>query len=368
MSSATGTASRRHELDQLRILATLGVIALHTGAMVVVAWQDSTPDLWSKFNVGNAADAVGRFAVDCFFLTSGALLLDPARRFRLGPQLRRVAWPTLTWIVVYLAANVALNAAGLIGVQKGLRDPAAMSTEEIVRALLAGPAVYHLWFVYVLLAIYLVVPLLRPITERPEPDRRRLLSWLLTLWLVTIVVQRWAPFFLGDLAPTVYPSVLRNLPTDYLGLFVLGFVLSHYRHRLTVPRLVWPVVAAVGLAWTFTSVWLAAHAGEDRVFAGYGNFTPPVLLYSLGVFLFFLTRPHGAGPTGPWVRRVSDLTFRVYLLHALVLHLLKVATGLGDLTIDRPWIGVPLIFSATVLISFAIAWALDQVRVLRRWI
>ena len=111
MSSATGTASRRHELDQLRILATLGVIALHTGAMVVVAWQDSTPDLWSKFNVGNAADAVGRFAVDCFFLTSGALLLDPARRFRLGPQLRRVAWPTLTWIVVYLAANVALNAA-----------------------------------------------------------------------------------------------------------------------------------------------------------------------------------------------------------------------------------------------------------------
>src|SRR5690606_11654973 len=129
---------------------------------------------------------VGRFAVDCFFLTSGALLLDPARRFRLGPQLRRVAWPTLTWIVVYLAANVALNAAGLIGVQKGLRDPAAMSTEEIVRALLAGPAVYHLWFVYVLLAIYLVVPLLRPITELPEPDRRRLLSWLLTLWLVTI--------------------------------------------------------------------------------------------------------------------------------------------------------------------------------------
>ncbi len=360
--------ARRHELDHLRVLAMLGIILLHTGAVVVVAWRGSHPDLLSKFNVGNLADAGGRFAVNCFFMASGALLLDPIRRFVLRPHLLRIALPTLTWIAIYAVANVLLVRQGYPGVGGVLKDPTSQSFGELVRGLLAGPAVFHLWFVYALFGIYLVVPLLRALTDRVEPDRRRLLLWFLALWSVAGLIPWWGPYFWGDRFPTIYRLPFEPLPTGYVGLFVLGFVLSHYRDRLRVPPAAWAAMAAVGLGWTFTGTWLAARGDEANIFASYGNFNPPVLLYSIGVFGFFATRQRGPGPIWPLVRRASDLSFRVYLVHILVLHLLRVLTELGPLTVERPTIGLPLTYVATVSISLGVAWLLDLIRPLRRWI
>lgn len=364
---STTTRVRRYELDHLRVLSTLGVILLHTGAIVVVAQRNSLPDFASAFNVGNLADSAGRFAVNCFFMTSGALLLDPVRRFVLRPQFLRVALPTLTWIVVYAIANIVLNDRGWRGVGGTLRDPLSLDPAELVRALLGGPAVYHLWFVYGLLGIYLTVPLWRALTDRPEPQRRHLLLLFLGLWAVADLVPRWGTFLLGDRFPVIYPMPLSAFPAGYVGLFVLGFVLSHYRDRIKVAPAAWVVVGAVGLTWTFVATWLAARAGDPDVFAAYDNLNPPVLLFSVAVFAFFAGRERGPGPAWPLVSRFSELSFRIYLVHALVLHTLRVATDLGTLVDDQPALGVPLIFVATVVISTVIAWVLDLVPALRRW-
>ncbi len=337
---------------------------------MVVVWRDSTPDLVSNFNIGNAANSAGRFAVNCFFMASGALLLDPVRRFVLRPQFLRVALPTLTWIVIYGIANVLLNRLDHIGVRGALRNPEAYDTPQaFIRGLLADPAAYHLWFVYVLLAIYLVVPLLRAITARPEPERLRLLLWFLLLWFVAdLLLQRWSLFFFKDRAPTIYSVPLEPLPTGYVGLFVLGYVLFHYRDRIRVPSGAWLALAAVGVLWTFIAVWQAAESGDPSTFRAYGNFYPPVLMYSIGVFAFFATKQRGPGPAWPWIRRLSDLSFRIYLGHVLVMHSLRVTTDLGALIAERPVIGLPVLYVLTVVISVLLAWLLDLVKPLRRWI
>jgi surface polysaccharide O-acyltransferase-like enzyme len=366
--STTATKTRRHELDHLRVLATLGVVLLHAGAAVVVAWRSSEPDLFSNFNVGNLADAGGRFAVNCFIMTSGALLLDPVRRFVLRPQFLRVALPTLTWIAVYVVANAILTSRDLPGVGGRLSDPLGTPPGELVRGLLSGPAVYHLWFVYALLGLYLVVPLLRALTDRPEPQRSRLIVWFLVLWFVADLLPRWGAFFLEDRFPVIYALPFEALPTGYVGLFVLGFALSHYRDRIRVPSAVWVLTALSGFAWCFTAVWQAARHDDPEIFAAYGNFNPPVVLYSVAVFAFFATRSRGPGPAWPLVLRLSELSFRVYLVHALVLHTLRVATDLGPLVAERPAVGLPVIYVATVMISVLVAWLLDFVRPLRRWV
>ncbi len=365
---STSARTRRYELDHLRVLATLGVILLHVAAIVVVWWDDTRPDLISQFNLGNAANTAGRFAVNCFFMTSGALLLDPVRRFVLRPQFLRVALPTLTWIVLYTLLNIALNATDRPGVRGALKDPLSLGPTELVRRLLAEPAVYHLWFVYVLLGIYLTVPLLRALTDRPEPDRARLVGWFLVLWLVGGLLPHWGRFFLGDRFPTLYSVPLQALPVGYIGLFVLGFAISHYRERLAVPPVAWAALAAIGFAWTFTAVWLAARAGEPNVYAAYNNLQPPVLLLSIGVFGLFAGRAWGPGPVWPLVRRFSELSFRIYLVHIAVLHTVRVTTDLGQLLREQPAVGLPLMFVVTVVLSTLIAWLLDLVPPLRRWI
>lgn len=364
---STARPGRRYELDHLRVVATFGVILLHTGASVLVLYRNTSPDLLSNFNVGNLADSLGRFAVNGFFMASGALLLDPVRRFALKPQFLRVALPTLTWIVIYGVANVLMSEHGLPGVGGTVQEPTQGSVGDLARNLLSGPAVYHLWFVYALLGIYLIVPLLRAITNQPEPDRRRLIVWFLVLWLVANAVVAWKVFFLAD-GPLIYSLPLQPLPIGYVGLFMLGFALTHYRDRLRVPSTVWVLLAVVGFTWMFVSVWHGARDGDPTYLAAYGNFNPPVLLYSVGVFAWFATRERGPGPVWPLVKRLSELSFRIYLLHVLVLHLLRYGTPLGPLMEDQPAIGLPVIYASTVVIASLAAWAIDFIRPIRRYI
>lgn len=364
----TGSGTRKYELDHLRVVATAGVILLHTGAFAVVFYRDSAPDLWSNFNAGNLAESLGRFAVNGFFMASGALLLDTSRRFVLRTQVLRVALPALTWLVIYALVNVLLDHQGVRGVNGTLKNPVGSSPTELVRALLAGPAVYHLWFVYVLVGIYLAVPLLRAVTGQPEPTRRNLVMWFLLLWVVGNLTLWSGPFLVGERFPSIYPSPFDSWPAGYVGLFMLGFVLTHYRDRLRVPSSAWALVALVGFAWTFTSVWLRTSNGDADPLAAYGNLNPPVLVLSIGVFAWWATRSRGPGPVWPLVKRLSELSFRVYLLHALVLHLLLYTTPLGTLVRDHTPVGLLAVYVSTVLISVAAAWTLDLVRPFRRFI
>ena len=360
--------SRRYELDYLRVFATFGVILLHTGAIVVIAWRHSNPELISAFNIGNAADSLGRFAVNCFFMASGALLLNPARNFSLKTQFWKVARPTITWIAIIAIANIILAANELRGLTGQLLNIANRPLTEVILGLLTGPAAYHLWFVYAILGIYLVVPLLRPIVELSEPRRQKLIVWLLTLWLVGDLSFRFGAFFWGSDFPKIYAEPFAYVPAGYLGLFVLGFALTHYREQLQVPRWLWALMAVVGLSWTFTATWFAELGDVQNVWYAYDNLNLPVLLYSIGVFGWFATKERSPGPAWQVVHKLSELSFRIYLAHALVLHLLNVATPLGPLAREQPPVGLPVLFLVTCAITVAISWTLSLIKPIQRWV
>ena len=355
---------RWHNFDRLRVLATVGVISLHCGLLITTVLATERPDIVSAFNVGNAADSVGRFAVNCFFMISGALLLAPERSFRLWPQFRRVAIPLAVWVVIYLVANLALDARGQRQVGDGLKDVELSAPGNLIRSLVGLPPVYHLWFVYVLLAIYLLVPLLRAITDRPEPQRRQLLLWLLTLWAATLVLA-WGKHY-WDGFPVPYYESIRLLPPTYLGIFVLGYVIHHYKPA--VPRWLFAAGAVAGLAWTFVGTWLAARSGAEDWMWSLDNVNPPVLLFSVGVFGWFATRDSSPGRLGGLTARLSALSFRVYLLHVLVLHLLFHLTPLRSMVRSDPVTLMVVLLVGTVLISTLLAWAIDLVRPIRRYV
>ncbi len=350
-----------HSFDRLRVLATVGVVLVHGGAGILGARLGEQTGFLTGLNAANVYDAAGRFAVDGFFMISAALLLAPERSFDVVRQTRKVAVPLVVWSAVYVAFAVWLSRSDRPLVNGSIGDPDPSAPIGIVRDALSGPVAYHLWFVYVLVGLYLLTPLLRPITARPSRERRRLLVYATTIILGVQLYDRLLPRIWSD-APKIHGGFLDVVPAGYVGVFLLGFLLFHHPPR--VPAVVPAAVAAVGFAWIVVAVWLQQREPEPSIWA-YDNLNLPVLLFSAGVFTL-LTRPSArTRPSPRWVGTLSGVSYRVYLVHALVLHLVRTEGPTGRLYDTSPALGIPVAVVVTLLVSFAVAWSMDRVRPLR---
>jgi surface polysaccharide O-acyltransferase-like enzyme len=353
---------RVHSFDRLRVLATIGVVLLHGGAGIIGPRLGEQTGFLTGLNAANVYDSAGRFAVNCFFMISAALLLAPERSFDVVRQTRKVAMPLVVWSAVYVAFNVWLSRTDRpLMVNGSIGDPDPSAPLGIVRDALSGPVAYHLWFVYVLVGLYLVTPLLRPIAARPLEERRRLLVYATAIILGVQLYDRLLPRIWSD-APEVYGGFLDVVPAGYVGVFLLGFLLFHHPPR--VPAVVPVAVAAAGFAWIVVAIWLQQREPEPSVWA-YDNLNLPVLLFSAGVFAL-VTRPATrTRPSPRWVGAFSGVSYRVYLVHALVLHLVRTEGPTGRLYDTSPALGIPVAVVVTLLVSFAVAWLMDRVRPLR---
>jgi len=352
---------RVYYFDYLRVWATVGVITLHSAWLIIVARQDPKIDVVSQFNVANVYDSLGRFAVSCFFMISGALLLSPDHRFRLRPQTLRVLLPLITWSAIYVVFN-AYFALNDLPVVSGSNDHQG----DVVAALpafLSGPLAYHLWFVYVLVGTYLVVPLLRPLTALSDPRRRRLLEYAIALWLVFTILVPFIHHFWPD-AVVPYAGAFPDFPSGYLGVFILGFYLHRYGLRVGPVRLVAGVI--VGAGATCLSVYLEQTL-RDGSFWAYSNLTPNIVLFASSVFLLAKTYADRPGRHFAFMSRCSALSFRVYLLHVLVLHYLRAISPIKNWYMDNPLLSIPTLAALTIVISFSVAWLIDQIKPIRAY-
>jgi surface polysaccharide O-acyltransferase-like enzyme len=363
-TTATEAPSRErvYYFDYLRMWAACGVVLLHASSAVFAHYAKPSADLFSKFVVADFGDAAGRFGVSCFFMVSGALLLAPERSFRLGKQLRRVGIPLLVWSAVYLLYTVWLEHHDkplLSG-----RAPALRVT-SVVKSLLAAPYAYHLWFLYALIGLYLVFPLLRPLTALPEAQRLHLLHYALALWTLFVVliptVQRLWP---GHL--TLYSSLVPSIPAGYLGTAVLGFYL--HRQLRSTPRPLLVACLAVVSASTAALVLFGLLVNDRDWGWALGNFTPWVVLYTACVFVLGKAAFNRPGRAYPFVSLFSRLSFRIYLVHALVLHVLTQLSPMRSWYLHHPVASIPTMVVLTLVISFAFAWLVEQIKPIRSYI
>ena len=136
--------------DLLRCTAMLAVIVVHITGGALEASPVGTPD----FMVLNVYDGLTHWCVPVFVMLSGMFLLDP--KHSLPPSklffghMLRIAAALAVWGTAYaLVERVQVH---------------GLSWESVRAALyqvLLGKTCFHLWFLYMLLGLYLVTPVLR---------------------------------------------------------------------------------------------------------------------------------------------------------------------------------------------------------------
>ena len=333
--------------DLLRAMSAIAVIILHlAGSQLAAVPVDSR-----SFTVLNLYDALVRWCVPIFLMLSGAFLLDPKKSERLSRlffRMLRIFVALVFWAAVYALANhVATGGSlSLAGFRQALWNAVLGSTH------------YHLWFLYTILGLYLVTPILRAFVRGASRSDFHYF-FLLTFLLVSLL-----PLLLR-LRPSQTISLYLNrldihLVLGYVGYYVAGYYLKTY----TLSRLAEAIIYVLGVFGGVATVCgtralsLAQDSFNDLL---YGYTTPNVVFMAVAVFVLFryvlgISEERNRKQRMAGVARIS---FGIYLVHDLFIMLLRAL----DITVlsFSPALAVPLLAAVVFLLSFAVAWLLSKI-------
>lgn len=277
-------AVRLSGIEALRGLAAVAVVLCHAARHVDKAV--AAPGLILAFQAGHAG-------VDLFFVISGFIILyvhgpDIGRPARLGHYLRRRCGRVLPLYWVALGGTIAISLAA------GHAAPAPLDTlwSALLLPSFADPLLGIAWTLQLEMLFYALFAVL-------VADRRTGTACF-AVWLVSLVAA----------AAAGRPAWLPFSVCSAYGLeFFLGMAAALMLRRWKVPA---PRLAAFAGAGGFLTAMALESAG---VLDGFG--LPGRLAYGLAAMLLVLgvaaSNLAGALPVPPWLRRMGDASYSIYL-------------------------------------------------------
>ena len=347
--------------DYLRVAAAAAIMLLHTASQ---NWGKSDVSSLS-WQIFNAYDSIARWGMSVFVMISGTLFLSrdiPFSRI-LKKYIPRLLCAYCFWSALWFllsGKSASSRLAALFG----------DNTASSVASLIKGPA--HLWFLPMMCGLYLCTPLLRAIVKNEFSEKLFLMLALLFTCVfpqcLTLIKDFCGknPAVIADALSTFLGNAGIQTVTGYGAFFVLGHFLTN--RKFTKKERIW--IYAAGLAGFAATILLTSAAslrsGQPLENYYYAH-TVNVALEAASVFIFFKYRFTSPGKCYPFIRKMSDWSFGAFLVHLLIITLLKNKTGLGTLSF-HPALSVPVITLITFILSFGISALLNQIPGIRRYI
>lgn len=343
-------AKRVIYFDILRIAAIFAVVAVHLSAQ---HWLDVdvSSRAWFAFNL---YCTTGKWSVPIFVMISGALFLgrDTDIHTILKKNVARIATVFLSWSGCYALVDLVFRHAPL---------------SVVLSQLITGH--YHLWFLYMIVGLYLLIPLLRPIVKSESLTR----YFLLLALIFTFLLPQLALFtsFVSYEASTVIRTVIIYsycfFPLGFTVYFVGGYYLSRrsFSHRDEI------VLYCVGIAALLFSIIAPAalsraQGAANPTFYSYNDLN--VLCTSVPIFVFakqHLVFPRMGERAYALLRKMSKYSFGVYLVHPMVIELLQ-HFGIDTFSCNA-FFSVPLLAIFVFTASTAISALLNRIPIINKY-
>ena len=219
------------------------------------------------------------------------------------------------------------------------------------------PAYYQFWFMYTLLAIYLLLPILQTLVQNLT---KRMLEYALLLWGIFAIVIPTVSYILPQFSISSHVDLI--LCEGYIGYFLLGHYLQKYGKEVSQKKaLFMALIGAVLVLLGAGAEWFLSKDGAHGGYFYQSYLTPAVVLGASGVFLLLQNGFEGRGEKLQKTATIlSQNALGIYYLHMLILTAL-------EYTVFRTENLLLLVAKilATVLLSFLGSVLLRKVPIVR---
>ncbi len=341
MKSST-EKSRSLSLDCTRIVAVLAVVMIHT-AMDFIKFDISS----SSYMWGNIFDSFARAGVPLFVMVSGALMLDEEKEISIkkvfSKYILNIIFLFISWSFIYLIPAMA----------KEMTQNETITLSYIIRNFVTGGI--HMWYLIMIIGLYLIIPVLKLFVKKENSNK--------ILYIIVVSVAfMFLPVLLTCLSNlnSVFDDLCKQLARfqyGFMGVFTTYFITGWYVINNDIKHK--KVIYLLSLISVLIIIILVQVTGNYN--DAYSNSNILVYLYSLGIFIFIndicknKVSPH-------FIEKLSNMTFGVYIIHIIVLYVIKMFFDNAHIT---P-LSILIRFSLITLISFMGTYIISKIPGLKK--
>ncbi len=349
MTEQTGRKEIVPWADLIRVVAIYLVVLAHVSGQLTDAWGKISTGQWG---IANVYGSIARACVPLFFMLSGYLLLPRSESLSAlyTKRMPKLLIPLVVWSMIYLDWYCG-------------NHPNTCTPGFIWNLLLVQGAYYHLWFLYSLISIYLILPVLR-LMIRPDTDKR-ILWYLVVLWLIfqplLTTANKFWNFNINIRAP---------LATSFVCYFILGYLLGEItlsRSRVILSAVIW----VIGTLSTAIGTYLLTHSSGKFDGFFYDFVSLSVIPASGAAFILLRwiseTRPFTSPKAQAIMRVLAISAFGIYLIHPIFIEILSdwipflhINSFMGNAIWSIPWVNL-----VVFLLSFLAVRIIQRIPILQ---
>lgn len=351
---STSELEREHWVDFVRASAIFFVVLLHSAAPWVLRFG-----LTSDFNwqVGNIIDSLTRVAVPVFFMTTGYLLLTRPISLKsyFNKRFRRIAVPWLVWSIIFL-------------IYKKIRLDIPITISEGFFEILNGDVYFHFWFLYTLIGLYLIIPVISWFIES-DPQKRSF--YFLTVWFITASIIP----MLNTLSKNIANHELAiafdlRMFGGFSGYLIAGFLIGKFKPSKS-QWVLFLGVFAMSTIVTIVATSVGTYRLERLIEYFYDYAAPNVILASFAAFAV-LKRIGIAISQNEKVSlifsRIGFASLGIYLIHPIFINALNDGMFGPDLKfiVQNSALTIPIVAVITFFLSYIVVEVFLRIPVIRR--
>lgn len=292
-------------VDILKFLAILAVVVVHITAKGVMSYSFTSFD----FGYTLFINSLFRYAVPIFVMCSGVLFLSPEKEIPVkklfSKYISRIIAALFLFSVFYEALEILI-----VKLRAGVFDKIVIETS--LNRLLTFNTHYHLYYLYMVVILYLCVPVLKVFFKQAsEKDVRYLLTFLSVISVFLPFLRSFYPFNTYFTGMTTQYHL--NLTYGILTYFVAGYYFSHYPISKKAKQ-IFCILGTIGFFVTYLGTYFSsASLGylEEKFLAGN---SPNVFFMSLALFILVKDLAASEKLKG-FFGFMSKASFCIYLIH-----------------------------------------------------
>ena len=328
-----GRGRRDWSVDVLRCISCFMVCAIHSTNMTFdYGLSDIGTNPWLHHEVYRMLFASPTVL---FVMVSGIFFLSPERHVTASKVWKKnvikLSFAYIFWSLLHALYRISI-----------INPDWDITTSYFIQQWIVQPA--HLWYIPMIIGLYIICPILRPITATYDTKLFKYIIGLFIGGLILWTVLNW-PMMPEAAQPYVNPIIEKtpvSLICQYPFWMLFGWIAYTYRPNKGLRYILY----AIGLFTVACGIYANIRTGctpETSFFVAVTQkFSIFSFLKNVALFYFVVTvfRGHEFSKIGQkFLRKLSDSTLLIYLAHYLILMILYNNNVYYSSGIS-PWLGV----------------------------
>lgn len=294
-----------NSLSYLRAVSCIAVIILH-------AYQASSANAFaigtissSEMNVAVTIRNLMMWAVPCFVMISGKLLLDPDRKLNYKKIFKKYVLRMITTLLVFTV---------LFEIYDTLFEKNALSFSVLknsIKNVLTNGSWSHMWYLYLMIAVYIMLPFFRMVSEKLKKNDSR---YIMTVYFIFLSIIPLIENISGNKVAfyictyTIYPMYLFG-----------GYVVS--KKHITERSGLWIAVFACSTVLIAVLSVIAQTRNIEKLDLQLKSYSfPLIVLQSFGLFALITSYNVRLSKVLHKIfMEIDNCSFGIYLIHIAIL-------------------------------------------------